>query len=122
MKKHNVPLPNAHKEKGSSSLDSNSKGKALLKHIVSQGEWIIDSGVTHHMGASKRYFSSLTHLKVPHIFVGGDTKVEVEGKCEVEMEIGSFKDVLYMFLILPPTFFQFTQSPTMEMETKLNFF
>ena len=34
--------------------------------------------------------------EVPHIFVGNDTKVEVEVKGEVEMESGVFKDVLYV--------------------------
>ena len=38
----------------------------------------------------------MTPLEVPHIFVGDDTKVEVEGKGEVEMESGAFKDVLYV--------------------------
>ena len=47
----------------------------------------------------------MTPSKVPHIFVGDDAKVEIVGKGEVEMEIGAFKDVLYMFLILAPTFF-----------------
>ena len=34
--------------------------------------------------------------KVPHIFVGDDTKMEVEGKGHVVMENGEFKDVLYV--------------------------
>ena len=38
----------------------------------------------------------MTHLKVPHIFIGDDTKAEVEGKGEVEMDNGEFKDVLYV--------------------------
>ena len=48
------------------------------------------------MGVSKRYFYSMTPSKVPQIFVGDDTKIEVVGKCEVEIEIGSFKYVLYV--------------------------
>ena len=96
MKKHNVPLPKAYMERGSSSLDSKGKGHALLTNTVSHGEWIIDSGATHHMGASKRDFSSMTHLKVPDIFIGDDTKVEVEGIGEVEMDNGAFKDGLYV--------------------------
>ena len=48
------------------------------------------------MGASKRDFSLMTPLEVPHIFVGDDTKVEFAGKGEVEMESGVFKDVLYV--------------------------
>ena len=48
------------------------------------------------MGASIRYFSSMTRSEVPHIFVGDDTKVEVEGKVEVEINNGAFKDVRYV--------------------------
>ena len=48
------------------------------------------------MGSSKGHFSSLKQSKVPHIFVGDDTKMEVEGKGNVEMENGEFKDVLYV--------------------------
>ena len=33
---------------------------------------------------------------MPHIFVGDDTKMEVEGKGHIEMETGEFKDVLYV--------------------------
>ena len=80
MKKHNVPLPNAYKEKGSSSSDSKGKGHDLLINTISLGEWIIDSGATHHMSPLKRYFSLMKHLEVPHIFKGDDTKLEVEGK------------------------------------------
>lgn len=48
------------------------------------------------MGASKRFFFSMTPLEVPHIFVGDDTKLEVEGKDEDEMESGAFKDIVYV--------------------------
>ena len=48
------------------------------------------------MGASKRDFSSMTPSEVPHIFVGDDTKVEVEGKGEVDMDNGEFKDGFYV--------------------------
>ena len=58
MKKHNVPLPNAYKEKGS-SLDSMDKWKALMENSSSSIEWILDLGVSYHMGSSKGYFFSL---------------------------------------------------------------
>ena len=62
----------------------------------SLGEWILDLGASYYMGSSKGHFSSLKQLKVPHIFVGNDTQVEVEGKGQVEMENGEFKYVLYV--------------------------
>lgn len=59
MKKHNVPLPNAYKEKGSSSSYSKGKGKALMANSNSSKEWILDSNASFHMGSSKGDFSSL---------------------------------------------------------------
>ena len=58
MNKHNVPLPNAYKDKGS-SLDSKGKGQALMANPNSSKEWILDSGASYHMGSSKDDFSSL---------------------------------------------------------------
>ena len=58
MKKHNVPLPNTYKDKGSSS-DSKGKGKALMANSNSSKEWILDFGASYHMGSSKEDFSSL---------------------------------------------------------------
>ena len=87
MKKHNVPLPNDYKEKGSLSSDLKGKGQALMENLNSSTEWILDLGASYHMGSSKEDFSSLKQSKVPHIFVGDDRKMEVEGKGNMEMEI-----------------------------------
>ena len=89
MKKHNVPLPNAYKDKGSSS-DSKGKGQALMANSNSSKKWILDSGASYHMASSKEDFSSLNQSKVPHIFMGNNTKMEVGGKGNVEMENGEF--------------------------------
>ena len=48
------------------------------------------------MGSPKEDFSLLNKSKVPHIFVGNNTKMEVEGKGNVEMENGEFHNVLYV--------------------------
>ena len=90
MKKHNVPLSNAYKEKGS-SLDSKGKGQELMENSSSLMKWILDSGASYHMGSSKGDFSSLKQSKVLHIFVGDDTKMEVEGKGNVEIENGKWR-------------------------------
>ena len=62
----------------------------------SSKEWIFDSGASYHMGSSKEDFSSLNKSKVPHIFMGNNTKMEVGGKGNVEMEYGELKNVLYV--------------------------
>ena len=95
MKKHNVPLPTTYKDKGSSS-DSKGKEQALMANSNSSTKWILDLGSSYHMGSLREDFSSLKQSKVPHIFVGDDTKMEVEGKRNVDMENGEFQDVLYV--------------------------
>ena len=67
-----------------------------MENSSSSMEWILDLGASYHMGSSKGDFSSLKQSHVLHIFVGNDTKIEVEGKGHVEMENGEFKDVLYI--------------------------
>ncbi len=67
-----------------------------MENTSSSSEWILDSGASYHMGSSKGDFSSLKYSKVPHIFVGEDTKMEFEGKGHVEVDNGEFKDVLYI--------------------------
>ena len=67
-----------------------------MTHSSSSLEWILDSGASYHMGSSRDDFCSLNKSKVPHIFMGDDTKIEVQGKGHVEMETGEFKDVLYI--------------------------
>ena len=62
----------------------------------SSQQWILDSGATHHMGSSREQFSSLEPSKVPHIFIGDDTQVEVEGEGSVDMDNGTFENVLYV--------------------------
>ena len=78
------------------STPSKGKGQALMANTSSSSEWILDSGASYHMGSSKGDFSSFKQSQVPHIFVGDDTKMEVEGKGHVEIENGEFKDFLYV--------------------------
>lgn len=48
------------------------------------------------MGSTKEQFSSLEPSKVPHIYIGDDTQLEVEWKCSVAMDDGTFENVLYV--------------------------
>ena len=67
-----------------------------MENSSSSTQWILDSGASYHMGSSKGDFSSLKQSQVLHIFMGDDTKMEVEGKGHMEMENGEFRDVLYI--------------------------
>jgi hypothetical protein len=74
MRKHKVDVPNAYKDKGSSTT-SKGKGQAFIASTNNPEEWVLDSGATHHMGASREHFSSLKPPNVPYIYVGNDNKI-----------------------------------------------
>ena len=76
MRKHKIDVPNAYKDKGSSTT-SKGKGQALVATTNNVEEWVLDLGATHYMGASKEHFSSLKPSKVPYIYVANDTQVEL---------------------------------------------
>ena len=82
MRKHKIDVPDAYKDKGSSTT-SKGKGKSLVASTNNVEEWVLDLGATHHMGASREQFSSMKPSNVPYIYVGNDTQVEVEGKGNV---------------------------------------
>ena len=52
MRKHKIDVPNAYKDKGSSAI-SKRKGQALVASTNNYEECVLDSGATHHMGASR---------------------------------------------------------------------
>ena len=78
------------------------KGLLQIQRAKGKHSWLIqillrNSGGSYHMGSSKEDFSSLNQSKVPHIFMGNKSKMEVGGKGNVEMELGEFK----MFSMFP---------------------
>ena len=95
MRKHKIDVPNAYKDTGSSST-SKGKGQALVASTNNAKEWVLDSRATHHMGSSREKFPSMKPSNVPYIYVGNDTQVEVEGKCNAELDNGIFKDILHV--------------------------
>jgi hypothetical protein len=69
---------------------------ALIVIHSSPTAWILDSGTSHHMAATKDVFSSLTTSTGPPILMGDDTPIEVIGQGRVELQHGSFENVLHV--------------------------
>jgi hypothetical protein len=69
---------------------------ALIAITSSLDAWIVDSGASHHMVASKAVYSSLDACKGPPILMGGNSSVEVTGKGRIELTNGSFENVLHI--------------------------
>jgi hypothetical protein len=69
---------------------------ALVAINSSSDSWIIYSGATHHMATKDEVFSSLSPCSRPPILMGDDTPVAVAGQGRVELDNGSFENVLHV--------------------------
>jgi hypothetical protein len=69
---------------------------ALIAINYSPDAWIIDSGASHHIAATKDVLSSLTACTGPPILMGDDSLVEVTGQGRVDLQNGSFENVLHV--------------------------
>ena len=58
--------------------------------------FLIDSGASNHMVASRESFSSLQSTDGPSIHMGNDSQIQSKGKGSIKFEHGKFKDVLYV--------------------------
>jgi hypothetical protein len=80
--------------------DSNSKkgnsSHALIAINSSLDAWIIDSGESHHMAASKSIYYSLDACKGPPILMGDNSSVEVTGKGRIELTNESFENMMHV--------------------------
>ena len=57
--------------------------------------FLIDSGASKHMVASRESFSSLQYFDGPSIQMGNNSKIQAKGKGSINLEHGKFKYVLY---------------------------
>jgi hypothetical protein len=67
---------------------------ALIVVHSSPDTYIVDSCASHHMAATHDILSSLTACNGPPILMGDDSSIEVVGKGRVELDRGSFENVL----------------------------
>ncbi|KAH9316607.1 hypothetical protein KI387_025234 [Taxus chinensis] len=102
LEKNKISVPESVKQnaqKGESSKAKESKnekkkGKALVARSAPSSTWIIDSGASHHMASSEVEFSSIEPCGMSQIMLGDDTHVSVSGSGSVEIEGGTFNQVL----------------------------
>ena len=71
-------------------------GHALISINSSLDAWIVDSGASHHMAATKEFYSSLDACKGPPIMMGDNSPIEVTDKGMIELTNGSFENVWHV--------------------------
>jgi hypothetical protein len=68
----------------------------LIAINSSPNAWIIDSGASHHMAASKEVYSCLDAYKGPPILMRDNSSVKVIGKGRIELTNGIIENVLHV--------------------------
>ena len=98
LKKHNIIVPaSARKVDHKEETEEDEEICHALKASCSTAHaFLINSGASNHMVASRESFSSLQYFDVPSIQMGNSSKVQAKGKGSFKLEHGNFKDVLYV--------------------------
>ena len=100
LKKHNITVPpstrNAdHREENEEHEET---CHALNDSCSTMHAFLIDSGASNHMVASRESFSSLQSFDGPGIQMGNNSQIRAKGKGFINLEHGKFKDVF----VCPP--------------------
>ena len=97
LEKNNISLLDcARKKEGGSNSEDKERGHALVASTSSSPSFIIDSGASRHMVSTKEAFSSLDMSKFPPIVLGYDSLTNSLGKGKIDLNHGSFNNVLYV--------------------------
>ena len=98
LKKHNISTPTSTRKDDFEEEDEEyqRKGHVLKACYSSARVFLIDSGASNHMAASRESFSSFQSFDGPSIQMGNNSKVQTKGKGSVKIEHGRFKDVLFV--------------------------
>jgi hypothetical protein len=88
-------IPEGSKKKKLEDLNAKkgNSSHALISINSSLDSWIVDSGASHHMVASKAIYSSLDACKGPPILMGDNSFVEVTDKGRIELTNEIFENV-----------------------------
>ena len=101
LEKNNISLPEDTKKKEvGSSFKDKERFHALVPSIVISPSFIIDSRASRHMVSTRETFSSLDDLKGQKIILGDDCVTYSKGKGRIDLDHGSFNDVLYATVLV----------------------
>jgi hypothetical protein len=95
LQQHNLTVPENAKKKDDNRTGRRARdGHDLMVVTSTPSSWILDSGASNHMAASKDEFSSIEESNRSPIYLGDATPAKVCGEGIVDIEGGCFKNVL----------------------------
>ena len=95
LEQHKITLP-ARERKDNHKEEIDERFHALKASCLRTHAFLIDSGASNHMVASRESFSSLQYFDGPSIHMGNNSQIRVKGKGSIKLEHGKFKYVLYV--------------------------
>jgi hypothetical protein len=97
LQQHNLTVPENAKKKDDNRTGGRARdGHALMAVTSTPSAWILDSGASNHMAASKDEFSSIEESTRSPIYLGDATPAKVCGEGIVDLEGGCFTNVLHV--------------------------
>ena len=91
----NISLPEgSNKKESASNFEDKERVHALVASTVRYSSFIIDFGASRHMVSTREAFSSLDDLNGPKIVLGDDYETKSKGKGRIDLDHGSFNNVL----------------------------
>lgn len=99
LQQHNLAdcIPDSVKKKTEDKPpEDQGKGHVLTTIASSSDRWILDSGASNHMAASKHSFYSLVPCTIPPMLMGDNTPMRVCGEGSVDLYYGSFYNLLHV--------------------------
>jgi hypothetical protein len=100
LQQHNFMVPENAKKKDDNTMGGRARdGHALMAVTSTPLSWILDSGASNHMSASKYGFSSIEESTRSSIYFGDAILAKVCREGIVDLEGGCFKNVLHVPLL-----------------------
>jgi len=97
LEQNNISLPDFSKKKeGGSNSEDRERACTFIVGTSSSPSFIIDFGASIHMVSTKDTFSSLDMSKGLPIVLGDDSLTDSLGKGRIDLDHGSFNNVLYV--------------------------
>jgi hypothetical protein len=97
LQQHNLTVPKNAKKKDDNRTGGRARdGHDLMDVTSTPSDWILDSGASNHMAASKYEFSSIEESTRSPIYLGDATPAKVCREGIVDLEGGCFTYVLHV--------------------------
>ena len=97
LKQNHIALPKREKKSDvGQPTEDHERFHALKIGLTRSKSYLIDSGASNHMVASKDSFTTINLIGGPTIHMDDDSQIPAAGRGSIKIQHGKFKNVLYV--------------------------